>query len=137
MESMVKQSIAIRRDVFMNTYEINNDALKNKIDDLFKRINAIGESAKDTMDFENKFMASPLNQEYNDLLMEVGMKCKAKAIKDINFEECEKPTIMDDAKRLAKRRVRDKIDNKLRDTPLGKIEQLDNMRYLFKRFTKK
>ncbi len=37
----------------------------------------------------------------------------------------------------ARRIARDKFDQKMRDTPLGKIEQASNMTYLFKRFFKK
>ena len=137
MDKIVKQSIDIRHDVFTNTYEINDNELIKKINDLFQKINELGEKSIDAMDFENKFSVSPLNKEYSDLLMEVGSKCKAKAMNEITYEEEKKPTIVDDTKRIAKRRIRDKIDSEIRNTPLGKIEQIDNMRYLFKRLGKK
>jgi dTDP-L-rhamnose 4-epimerase len=52
--------------------------------------------------------------------------------------------VADDAKLMveditmpARRKAREEFDSKLRDTPLGKVEQANNMFHLFKKFGKK
>ena len=67
MDSIVKQSIDGRKMAFSSAYELT-DVYKKKIDELFKKIEELGETCKDAMDFETKFMASPLNQEYTNFI---------------------------------------------------------------------
>ncbi len=66
MNEYVKQSIDGRRMAFSSAYELT-DTYKKKVEELFKRIEDFGKSCTDAMDFETKFMASPLNKEYTDL----------------------------------------------------------------------
>ena len=150
MDEMIKNSIEGRRNAFVSTYEIKDNKLKKKIDDLFQKIEEFGKSCTDVMDFETKFMGSPLNQEYTDLFTEIATTCKM-----IEREEVVDPTIksdeeyvMDDIKSEAKyqmdnltmparRKAREAFDSKMRDTPLGKIEQLSNTASVFKRIFKK
>ncbi len=77
MNADIKLSIDGRKAAFSNTYELTPEA-KEKIDALFKDIEALGESCKDSPDFEAKLAASPLNQRYIDLFTELSQTCKSK-----------------------------------------------------------
>lgn len=71
MNDMVKNTIDARKNAFYSAYNIVDESLKNKIEELFARIYEFGESCQDAMDFETKFASSPLNQEYINLFTEV------------------------------------------------------------------
>lgn len=71
MNDMVKNTIDARKNAFYSAYNIVDESLKNKIEELFTRIYESGESCQDAMDFETKFASSPLNQEYINLFTEV------------------------------------------------------------------
>ena len=60
MDQYVKVSIDSRRDTIFNSFNVN-DKFKKKIDDLFKKIEELGKTCKDSADFEAKFAASSLN----------------------------------------------------------------------------
>ena len=75
MNEYVKQSIEGRKMAFSSAYELT-DAYKKKVDELFARIEDFGKNCTDAMDFETKFMASPLNTEYTNLFTEVASNCK-------------------------------------------------------------
>ena len=77
MNDQVKLSVDGRKSAFENAYELTADA-KKKVDALFKEIEALGASCKDAMDFEAKFAASPLNQQYISLFTEIAQTCKSK-----------------------------------------------------------
>ena len=150
MNEYVKLSIKGRKDIFSNNYEIKNKDILDKIEDLFKRIEDFGKNFSDAMEFEQSFMASPLNEEYNNLLSEVASKCKfimpdefkeelkedmkRQAKEDIKSEA---KYILEDLSMPARRKAREELDSKLRDTPLGTLEQISNMKHLFNRFKKK
>ena len=150
MNEYVKLSIKGRKDIFTNNYEIKNKDILEKIDNLFKRIEDFGKDFSDAGEFEKKFMESPLNEEYNNLVTEVASKCKF-IMKDEFVEEynkdmkkAAKEDLASDAKYVmesltmpARRKAREELDSKLRDTPLGTIEQISNMKHLFNRFRKK
>lgn len=145
MNDLVKPCVDGRKMAFSSAYELT-DVYKKKVDDLFKKIEEFGKDCKDAMEFETKFAASPLNKEYTDLFTEVSQNCKyilpppvdnpdAKSDKQILKEE-----VLSDAKYLAKdltmparRAAREEFDKKMRDTPLGKIEQANNTMWVFKR----
>ena len=149
MNEYVKQSIDGRRMAFSSAYELT-DVYKKKVDELFKRIENFGKDCTDAMDFETKFMASPLNQEYTNLFTEVASNCKyilpppvdnpnVKSDKEYLRDEA-----ISDAKYLAKdltmparRKAREAFDSKMRDTPLGKLEQMSNTASVFRRLFKK
>ena len=148
MEEIIKTSIKGRYDAFFNAYEIKDTKIKEEIDALFKRINEFGEKYNSSEEFESAFQKSPLNQEYIDLFTKIATSCKPIVyesngeVKDNNHPVLDE--IASDAKYLAKdltmparRKAREEFDQKMRDTPLGKIEQANNMRYLFKRIFKK
>ena len=150
MDEYVKGCIKGRKDIFTNNYEIKDQEILKRIDDLFKRIEDFGKTCKDAGEFESKFMSSPLNQEYNDLVTEVATKCKF-IMKDEfvdayneDMKQKRKDDLKSDVKYLAKdltmparRKAREEFDKKLRDTPLGTIEQISNMKRLFNRFKRK
>lgn len=71
MNDMVKNTIDARKNAFYSAYNIVDDNLKNKIEELFARIYEFGETCQDAMDFETKFASSSLNQEYINLFTEV------------------------------------------------------------------
>lgn len=149
MNEYIKLSIKGRKDVFLNNYEINDKDILDKIDNLFKRIDDFGKKFSDASIFEKEFIESPLNDEYNNLLTEVATKCKF-IMKDEFMEEYNKDMkrqakedMKSDAKYLmesltmpARRKAREELDSKLRDTPLGTIEQISNIKSLFNKFKK-
>lgn len=146
MEASVKASIDSRKSSFEMSYELTDDARKD-IDELFTRIEEFGNSCKDAMDFEAKFASSPLNQEYIDMFTKIAKKCKVKGL-DTSSDDSKGKRILkeagSDAKYLAddltmpaRRQARMKFDQKMRSTPLGKIEQANNTMWLFKRLKHK
>ena len=148
MDNIVKQSIDGRYMAFSNSYELT-DVYKKKVDELFKKINELGEKASDAMDFESKFAASPLNKEYTDLFTEIATNCKCIIPEPVENDvksdkEQLKDEIIGDVKYAvkdltlpARRKAREEFDSKMRDTPLGKIEQASNTLNVFKRIFKK
>ncbi|MBR5662929.1 MAG: hypothetical protein IKX00_04735 [Bacilli bacterium] len=147
MDSGVKQAIDARHDAFKNAYELNNE-FNDEIETLFKKIYDFGNTCSDAMDFENKFMSSPLNEEYNNLFIKIGSKCPLKKYETTEVEEESKASkvfneaasdakyIADEVSMPARRQARMQMESKLRDTPLGKVEQASNMFHLFKKFKK-
>ena len=148
MDSGVKAAIDARHDAFKNAYELNGE-FENEIEALFKKIYEFGNTCSDAMDFENKFMNSSLNEEYNNLFVKIGSRCSLRKYEtnDDVVEESKTKKVIDeaasDAKYLAdeismpaRRQSRMQMESKLRDTPLGKVEQASNMFHLFKRFKK-
>ena len=71
MDEYVKVSIKARKDSIFNVYEVTDKGLLKKIDSLFAEIEELGASCKDATEFEAKFAASPLNQKYMDIFMEL------------------------------------------------------------------
>ena len=71
MDNIVKQSIESRKNAVLAAYKIEDKKYLDKIDNLFNRINELGETCSDSMDFETKLASSPLNQEYIDLFTEL------------------------------------------------------------------
>ena len=146
MNEYVKQSIDGRRLAFSSAYELT-DVYKKKVENLFKKIEEFGKNCTDAMDFETKFMASPLNKEYTDLFTEVATNCKyilpppvegdiaghsnKEAIMDEVMSDVK--YAVDDITMPARRAAREEFDSKMRDTPLGQIEQARNTAFVFKR----
>ena len=75
MNDLVKTSIEGRKNAIFSAYEITDESIKAKIDDLFSRINEFGENCTDNMDFETKFASSSLNQEYIQLFTDIATTC--------------------------------------------------------------
>ena len=145
MNEYVKTSIDGRKMAFSSAYELT-DVYKKKVDELFKRIEDFGKDCKDAMDFETKFMASPLNKEYTDLFTEVAQNCKyiLPPVQETEGGRSNKQAVMDevmsdvkyavkDATMPARRAAREKFDSEMRKTPLGAIEQASNTAWVVKR----
>lgn len=145
MDSVVKQCIDGRKQAFSSCYELT-DVYKKKVDELFKRIEELGNTCTDSMDFETKFAASPLNTEYTNLFTEVSSNCKyilpppvdnpdVKSDKEQMVDEvlADARYIAREASMPARRKAREAFDSKMRDTPLGKIEQASNTAWVVKR----
>ncbi len=75
MNDVVKISIDGRKNAIFSAYDIKDQSIIDKVEDLFRRINELGETCKDSMDFESKFASSQLNQEYIQLFTEIATKC--------------------------------------------------------------
>ena len=149
MDSIVKMSIDARKNAFTNAYQIDDQKYLDKIEDLFKRINELGESCSDATDFETKFAASPLNQEYNNLFVEIGSKFKPISYESDNSNvqttgeylledaRMEGELLFDDLTMPARHKARTEFDDKVRDIPvLGDAIQAKQTFDLFKRFKK-
>ena len=148
MNEVIKQSIEGRKMAFSSAYELT-DTYKKKVDELFKKIENFGKDCTDAMDFETKFAASPLNKEYTDLFTEVAQNCKyilpPPVESDVKSDKQQlKDEILSDARYIAReatlparRKAREEFDRKMRDTPLGKIEQISNTASVFRRIFKK
>ena len=147
MDANVKMCVDSRKNVLLQSYELT-DEFKKELDELFDRINTFASSCTDAQDFETKFMSSDLNSEYTNLYTKVVQNCKcnikytdpedneveSKGKKILDEATSDAKYIMDDITMPARRQARMKMDSKLRDTPLVKIEQANNMFHLFKRF---
>lgn len=81
MDQYIKTSIDSRKEAFFNSFSVPEE-FKKKIDELFKKIEELGKSCKDVGDFETKFAASPLNQQYLDLFTELATSVGAKPVED-------------------------------------------------------
>ena len=75
MNDLVKNSIESRKNSIFNSYNITDQNLIEKIENLFIRINEFGESCTDNMDFETKFASSTLNQEYIQIFTQIATTC--------------------------------------------------------------
>ena len=71
MDKNVEQSIKTRKDVIFTTYDVKDEKILKKIDELFGEIEKLGAKCKDVSEFEKKFATSPLNQKYMDLFTEI------------------------------------------------------------------
>ncbi len=85
----IKTAIDSRKSAFFSAYYIKDKAILKKIDDLFARIEEFGKTCSDYTDFEAKFAASPLNQEYIALFTEVatGSTSKLQPVADVDDSE--------------------------------------------------
>ena len=71
MDKNIEQSIKARKDVIFTTYDVKDEKILKKIDEVFGKINDFGKKCKDVSEFETKFAANPLNQEYMNLFTEI------------------------------------------------------------------
>lgn len=71
MDESIKNSIEARRNAITNLYDVKACKMEAKFNKLFEGIEKLGKESKDVMDFESKFAASPLNQEYLNFFTEI------------------------------------------------------------------
>lgn len=77
MDKYIKQSIDSRKTALSANYNIDSKQQK-AIDNLFQKIEELGNKCQDVGDFEAKFAASPLGQQYLDLFTEIATNSQAK-----------------------------------------------------------
>lgn len=149
MNELIKASIDGRRNAFFTAYDIKNEDTLKKIEELFQKIEEFGSSCTDSMDFENKFASSPLNQEYIDLFTLVATTETAKNIEsepnhvksDAEYIADEVVSdvkyIADDLTMPARRKARQEAYDKARDIPvLGEAMTAKQHFDFFSRFKK-
>ena len=151
MNDLVKMSIDGRKNAIFNAYNITDASIKEKIEDLFRRINEFGEGCTDNMDFETKFAASTLNQEYIQLFTEIATSCPQNVV-----ETVENPSVKSDAEYVLdemasearyqakemsmpmRRQMRQEAESVARSTPIiGDIMEAKQYMDFFGRFRKK
>ena len=148
MNEYVKQSIDGRKMAFSNSYELSS-VYQKKVDELFRKIEELGEGCSDSLEFENKFATGSLNTEYTNLFTEIATNCKCiiplnsetevKSDGEVIMDEVASDLkyAVDDLTMPARRKMREKIDSKIYDSPLGNIKQAGNTVSLFKKIFKK
>jgi len=150
MNEMVKMSIDSRRNAFFNAYNINDDNLVKEINDLFKRIEELGSTCKDQMEFENVFATNSLNTEYINLFTKIAQTCNpiiyettptnVKSDEELLKEELESEARyqMKEATLPARRVAREAVTKAARNTPIvGDLIQAKQTMDLFGKFTNK
>ena len=151
MNDLVKTSIESRRTAIFNAYEITDQNLINKIEDLFRRINEFGETCADNMDFETKFATSELNQEYIQIFTEIATSCPQKAQETVENRqvksdaqyvledvESEIKYQVDSATMPMRRQMREEAERNARNAPvIGEIMEAKQYADLFGKFFKK
>lgn len=148
MDEQIKNSINVRKSSIYDYYDLN-DAMNGKVEEYFKRVEEFAKDCKDVADFETKFQASPLSQEYMGLFTELAttcspkgaMKAQAEAFKERDFKQDMKEELeyqMKDATMPARRMAREQMDRQLRSTPiLGDAIQAKQTFDLFGKFRRK
>ena len=150
MKNDVKLSVNGRKDAIFNYFEVNDEGIKQKVEDLFKRIEEFAKDCKDSTDFEAKFATSELNQEYINIMTEVGTKCKSKVYtadpsdtksdadiikEDVEYEMKE---AVDSMGRRVRRDANEKMLSEARSTPIiGDVLEAKQYMDLFGKFKKK
>ena len=151
MNDLIKQSIDSRKAAIFNMYEVIDQELINKIEDLFNRMMELGNTCSDNMDFETKLATSPLNQEYINLFTELSGKCSMKTVvsEDTNDSDGDSDNTTneiaselkyqaDELARPIRREIRQEAYDKVRDVPVvGDVLNVKQHVDFFSRFKKK
>ena len=150
MNELIKASIDSRLNAIYTAYDINNEDIKKKIVDLSMKMEDLGYSCSDNVDFEAKFAASPLNQEYINLFTEIAATCPAKTIEHTdNHVKSDAEMLADDAAMEARcmaddltmparRQARQEAYDAARDVPvLGEVMTAKQHFDFFSRFKRK
>ena len=72
---VVKSCVESRKNTIYSAYEINNEELQARIDELFQKIEDFARGCTGVTDFESKFATSELNQEYINLFTDIATSC--------------------------------------------------------------
>ena len=151
MNDLIKASIEARKIAIFNAYEIKEQTIIDKIDELFNKINEFGESCSDSSDFETKFTSSSLNQEYINIFTEIATNCKQKelTIEDDESIKTDGEYILEDvtseikyqaesATQPLRRKATQEVFDKARDIPVvGEVLNAKQHIDFFSRFRKK
>ena len=137
MDDLIKNSIESRIDCIYNSYEVEDENIKDEIIDIKNRLYELGRTCNDVGEFETKLAGSSLNQEYIDLFTELAMNCKVKGSEEED-EDNILDEIGDDISRHVRRRVKQDAYDKVRDVPVvGEVLTAKQHFDFFKRFRKK
>ena len=137
MDDLIKNSIESRIDCIYNSYEIEDEDIKDDIIDIKNRLYELGRTCSDVGEFETKLAGSYLNQEYIDLFTKLAMNCKVKGA-PVEEEDSVLEEIGDDAARYVRRKARSEVESKVRGIPVvGDIMQAQNTFDLFNKYRKK
>lgn len=132
MDDMIKNSIDSRKNSIFTIYEVNDKKLLKEIDNIFEKMEDLGKSCKDVMDFETKLASSSLNQEYIELFSKIAQSSNSH-LNNGEYEETEVKTTgeeiagelasearyqMKEATLPARRIAREAAEKKLRSTPI-------------------
>ncbi len=137
MDENVRNSINARMDAIYQSYQVSEQD-KLAVEELFSRINTFGESCKDVGEFENQFQTSSLNQEYMNLFTKIATRA-LNPLNNITAQGVTEGVVDEIAGSVineAQVSANQQINDMLRDTPLGTLEQIANTKSLFKRFKK-
>lgn len=151
MNDLVKNSIESRKTAIFTAYNITDQTIIEKIEELFKKITEFGENCTDNMDFESKFATSELNQEYIQLFTEIATSCPQNTIETVENSNIKSDAeyvldeIESEARYQAKemtmpmrRQLRQETESAARNTPIiGDIMNIKQHVDLFNKFRKK
>ena len=143
MNDLVKSSIEGRKSAVYNSYNIEEQSIIDKIEDLFRRINEFGENCTDNMDFESKFAVSELNQEYIQLFTEIATTCTP-IVREVEERQVQSDELESELRYQAKeatlpmrRKMRQEAYDEARDTPIiGDVMNIKQHIDFFSRFGK-
>ncbi len=109
MDELIKISIDARKQGIFTTYDVKRPENLEKIEDLFKRIEALGMDCKTQGEFEEKFSSSELAGEYSNLFIDLNKTEKNKYYdpsgEEDDTEEYIKEEVKDEAKFQAKQLI--------------------------------
>ena len=114
MNDLIKNSVDSRKNAIFANYTITDQALLNKINDYFNRLEKFSLDYNDIMEFENAFLASPLNKEYTDLFVDIVKLQTTEEIKEESLQD----EILNDIGNRAKADVKQQVYNNVRDIPV-------------------
>ena len=142
MDSIIKSSIESRKNAIFATYDVKSPGNLKDIEDFFKRVEDFAKDCKDVTDFETKFAASPLAQEYSSLFVQImqtesttdGTPPTPNNEVDYTFHD----ELKDDVERRVRRKARQEAYDKVRDVPvIGEAMTAKQHFDFFSRFRKK
>ena len=130
MSEGIRASIQVRWDTIITYYDVNG-AVKAKVEDYFARLEQFSLTCTDQADFEQKFAASPLNQEYMDLFAELAPYVKRSPEDKTNARDVAKTAALDfigsNVAGRAKREAKSLIINNVSDDVSNWMIYKENM----------
>ena len=150
MDEMIKQTINARKNAIYDTYDVDIKT-KEKIEELFKRIEELGKKFRDVQEFELEFNKSGLINEFTEIFTYVATNFKPIGYEEHKNHKLEDKTqvmmntVDDEIKRSikdatlpARRKIREEVEKEARGIPIiGDIMQAKNSFDLFNKFKKK
>ena len=137
MSEEVKNCIESRRTAIFN-YNITDQAVLDKVNDYFKRVEEFAKDIKTANEFENAFATSGYSQEYIDLFeLILNFDTRANSFSS-DVAEAAGSEIKEELRHQTSRRARQELDSALLDTPVvGDVIGAKHTFDFFKKFRKK